>query len=72
MMYDACMKIQTKKEMMKYGADEKEIDAALALYELLKPCLKVGKTGSNNHFELSTGNKSLLGLYRTLKDHFSS
>ena len=60
------MKTQTKQEMIEIGATEKEAEAALELFALLRPSLKVSR--ENGRIEIQGGNKTVLGLYRTIKD----
>lgn len=60
------MKTQTKQEMIEIGATEKEAEAALELFALLRPSLKVSR--EKGRIEIQGGNKTVLGLYRTVKD----
>lgn len=60
------MKTQTKEEMIEVGASEEEAEAALELFALLRPSLKVSR--KNGRIEIQGGNKTVLGLYRTVKD----
>ena len=53
----------TIEGMMKSGADREEAENALKLFELLKPGLKVKRNG---RIDTSGGDKTLLGLYRTI------
>lgn len=59
------MKPQTKAEMIETGATEEEAEAALQLFEMLRPALRIIK--ENGRIETMAGNKSVLGLYRTLR-----
>ena len=56
--------MQTKAEMLEFDATEQEAEAALKLFELLRPALRV----NNGRIEITGGNKTILGLYRTVKD----
>ena len=60
------MKTQTKEEMIELGASEEEAEAALKLFALLRPSLQVSR--ENGRIEIQGGNKTVLGLYRTVKD----
>jgi hypothetical protein len=61
------MKVQTIDEMMKQpGTTRQEAEAARELYRVLAPCLKVKR--DNGRMETTHGDKTLLGLYRTVKD----
>jgi len=62
------MKVQTIAEMIEQGATEEEARQANNLFQLLRPCLKVNKVG---RFDTTAGDKTVLGLYRTLK-HYQS
>jgi hypothetical protein len=57
------VKTQTKADMRQYGADEKEAAAALALFELLRPGLRITRNG---RIQTTSGDKTPLGLYRTI------
>lgn len=59
------MKLQDEKQLRAHTSDEVEIQGALALGELLAPCLKVDRT--SGRVMTSCGDKTLLGLYRTIK-----
>lgn len=54
-------------KMRRWGATEQEINDTLDLYRILKPCLKVK---ANGRFETDDGDKTPLGLYRSLKRFF--
>lgn len=60
------MKTQTKEEMIEIGATEEDAESALELFALLRPSLKVSR--ENGRIEIQGGNKTVLGLYRTVKD----
>ena len=59
------MKVQTIEEIKKEAYSESEAQNAINLYELLKPVLKVKR--ENGRFELAGGDKTILGLYRSVK-----
>jgi hypothetical protein len=59
------MKTQTKEEMLALGATEAEANATLELFRVLRPCLKVK---ANGRIELTHGDKTVLGFYRTVRD----
>ena len=59
------MKPQTPEEIRKESYNENEALAAMALYELLKPALKVKR--DNGRFDLAGGDKTIVGLYRSAK-----
>ena len=59
------MKTQTKEDMIECGATEEEADSALKLFELLRPALKICR--ENGRIETTSGTKTVLGLYRTLR-----
>jgi len=61
------MKTQNKDEMLQAGATEREAVEALALFELLRPGLKVKRNGRVDTLD---GDKTPLGLYRTISKHF--
>lgn len=63
------MKTQTIEEMENAGATAEEARAAFYLFELLKPGLKVKKNG---RVETTGGDKTPLGLYRTIGSQFFS
>jgi hypothetical protein len=63
------MKTQTIEEMEKAGADRAEATAAVALFELLKPGLKIKRNG---RIDTTGGDKTPLGLYRTIGSQFFS
>lgn len=50
-------------EMVEAGADSEEAENAYRLFELLKPGLKIKRNGRVN---TSAGDKTPLGLYRTI------
>ncbi|MBM9615238.1 hypothetical protein JWJ90_13205 [Desulfobulbus rhabdoformis] len=58
------MEPQTLKDMTDQGATEQEAQKALELFTLLRPSLKIK---SNGRIETECGDKTVLGLYRTLK-----
>ena len=60
------MKTQTKQEMLEFGATEQEADAAIRLFEVLKPALRIKR--ENGRIETMHGDKSILGFCRTVKD----
>ena len=61
------MKTQTIEQMMlQPGTTQEEANAAAELYRVLQPSLKVKR--ENGRFETTHGDKTLLGLYRTVKD----
>ncbi len=53
----------TIKQMIDCGASEAEAKQALELFEMLRPGLKVK---SNGTVSTSMGNKTFLGLYRSI------
>ena len=58
--------MQTKDEMLQSGATEQEADAAIELFRVLRPALKIKR--ANGRIETTHGDKTILGLYRTVKD----
>jgi len=54
---------QTKDDMLKAGATETEAREAMIMFKMLRPCLRVNKTGRVNTL---WGSKTPLGLYRTI------
>jgi hypothetical protein len=58
------MKTQTIEDMMRAGASRYEAEDATKLFDLLRPGLKVKRNG---RVELVGGDKTPLGLYRTIK-----
>jgi hypothetical protein len=58
-----------KIEMVKQGASAEEAESAYKLFEMLKPGLKVKKNGRIN---TAWGDKTPLGLYRTIGSHIFS
>mgnify|MGYP001455752466 CR=1 FL=1 len=58
------MKTQTVEDMLKHGATEQEVKAALAMFTLLQPGLKVKRNG---RIDTAGGDKTVLGLFRTIK-----
>jgi hypothetical protein len=58
------MKEQTEREMIIAGATPFEAQNAVALIELLRPCLKLKRNG---RYDTNGGDKTALGLYRTIK-----
>jgi hypothetical protein len=59
------MRIQSKEDMLLQGASQEEAEKALQLYNILLPALK-HKT--NGRFELNGGDKTILGMYRIIKE----
>jgi len=57
------MKTPTIERMMQSGADREEAENALKLFELLRPGLKVKRNG---RIDTTEGDKTILGLYRTI------
>lgn len=57
------MKTQSIDEMIKAGATQEEAENALKLFELLRPGLKIKRNG---RIDTSGGDKTILGLYRTV------
>jgi hypothetical protein len=57
------MKTQTIEEMIKAGATKEEAENAARLFELLRPGLKIKRNG---RIDTSGGDKTILGLYRTV------
>lgn len=62
------MKTQTIEDMINYGADKQEAENALKLWEMLRPGLKV----KNGRVDTAWGDKTPLGLYRTIGSHIFS
>jgi len=58
------MKTQTEQEMIIAGATREEAKKAIELWEMLKPGLKVK---DNGRVDTDFGDKTPLGLYRTVK-----
>jgi len=50
-------------EMVEAGADAEESEKAYKLFELLRPALKIKKNG---RIDTTYGDKTPLGLYRTI------
>jgi hypothetical protein len=63
------MKTQTIEDMINKGADKQEAENALKLWEMLRPGLKVKKNG---RVDTAWGDKTPLGLYRTIGSHIFS
>jgi len=61
------MKGQTVKEMIKSGATAQEAIGATELFKLLRPGLKVKKNG---RVDTAYGDKTPLGLYRSIAREF--
>lgn len=57
------MKTQTIEDMLNAGATREEAEASYKLFLLLAPGLKVKKNG---RIDTSIGDKTPLGLYRTI------
>jgi hypothetical protein len=57
------MKTQTMEEMILQGATKDEAENAARLFELLRPGLKIKRNG---RIDTSGGDKTPLGLYRTI------
>ena len=60
------MKVQTVQEMRELRATEEEIQNALELLKVLRPSIRVKR--ENGRIETTQGDKTLLGLLRTVKD----
>lgn len=58
------IKTQTLADMRKAGASDEESIEALEVWRLLEPGLIIKKTGRT---ETTAGDKTPLGLYRTLR-----
>ena len=58
------MKTQTIADMIDAGATEQEAKEALAMFALLRPGLKVKRNG---RVDTLGGDKTVLGLYRTIE-----
>jgi hypothetical protein len=56
-------------EMINAGATKDEAENALKLWEMLRPGLKVKKNG---RVDTAWGDKTPLGLYRTIGSHIFS
>lgn len=56
-------RIQQIENMISAGATEKEAQAASNLYKVLRPGLKVKRNG---RIDTRDGDKTVLGLYRTI------
>jgi hypothetical protein len=64
------MKIYWKiEDMINKGADKQEAENAMKLWELLSPGLKIK---SNGRVNTAVGDKTPLGLYRTIGSHIFS
>jgi len=63
------MKTQTLEQMIEAGATKEEAEAAVNLWGLLRPGLKVKKNG---RVDTEFGDKTPLGLYRTIGSHIFS
>ncbi len=63
------MKTQTIEDMINQGADKQEAENAMKLWELLRPGLKVKKNG---RVDTAWGDKTPLGLYRTIGSNIFS
>lgn len=57
------MKVQTFEEMLQAGATQDEAVNAISLLELLRPGIKIKRNG---RIETTAGDKTPLGLYRTI------
>lgn len=57
------MKTTIREEMQNAGATEDEINGAMELLDLLSPCLKKSRNG---RYMTTGGDKTLLGLYRSI------
>jgi hypothetical protein len=57
------MKTPTIEEMILAGATKEEAENAYKLFELLRPGLKIKKNG---RIDTNAGDKTPLGLYRTI------
>jgi hypothetical protein len=57
------------EEMINAGATKDEAENALKLWEMLRPGLKVKKNG---RVDTAWGDKTPLGLYRTIGSHIFS
>jgi len=60
------MKTQTVNDMVNGGATKEEAEKATRLFEMLYPCLKINKNGL---ISTTYGDKTPLGLYRTIRDN---
>ena len=63
------MKTQTIKDMVKQGATLDEAKNAFELFAILRPGLKVKQNG---RIDTTCGDKTPLGLYRTIGSHIFS
>jgi hypothetical protein len=63
------MKAQTIEDMMNQGATKGEAENAFKLWKMLKPGLKIKKNG---RVDTAWGDKTPLGLYRTIGSHIFS
>ena len=61
------MKTQSVEEMVEAGATQEEAEKAFELFEILRPGLRVKRNG---RVGTSQGDKTPLGLYRTIKRIF--
>ena len=61
---DPGMKPLTIADMITAGASKREAEEAMELFNLLKPGMKIKRNG---RVDTSIGDKTPLGLYRTLK-----
>jgi len=57
---------QTLEEMIELGVPKIEAERALALVDLLRPCLKRVIGYEPARYSTSAGTKTALGLYRTI------
>lgn len=58
------MKIQTREEMIQFGASPEEANKAVRLFEILRAGLRINERGL---VETCYGDKTPLGLYRTIR-----
>lgn len=63
------MKTQTLEQMIEVGATKEEAENAIKLWDLLKPGIKVKRNG---RIDTAIGDKTPLGLYRTIGSHIFS
>lgn len=63
------MKTQTIEEMIEKGATKEEAKAAVELFNILRPGLKVKRNG---RVDTTAGDKTPLGLYRTIGSNIFS
>ena len=61
------MKTYSIADMVKMGVDREEAIAAMELFQMLKPALHIKENG---RIDTTGGDKTPLGLYRTLKRFF--